>query len=94
MQPSPSDEISKRLFQAIDDLKSRKLISGLSGFCEENGFNRKRYIGIKNKKEDISTKDYKNIEVDFIYILSSKYKVRLDWIFYGAGNMYYKSLPK
>ena len=33
MQPSPSDEISKRLFQAIDDLKSRKLISGLSGFC-------------------------------------------------------------
>ena len=51
MQPSPSDEISKRLFQAIDDLKSRKLISGLSGFCEENGFNRKRYIGIKNKKE-------------------------------------------
>lgn len=94
MQPSPSDEISKRLFQAIDDLKSRKLISGLSGFCEEYGFNRKRYIGIKNKKENLTTKDYKNIEVDFIYILSKEFSVSLDWIFFGSGNMYNNTLPK
>lgn len=94
MQPSPSQEISERLFQAIDDLKSRKQISGLSGFCEEYGFNRKRYIGIKNKKENLNKKDYKNIEVDFIYILSKEFKISLNWIFYGAGNMYYKSLPK
>lgn len=92
MTSTPSQEINDRVFLAIEDLKSKKEISGLSGFCEENGFNRKRYIAIKNKK-DKTVKDYKNIEVDFIYILSKKHHVSLNWIFHGIGNMY-KKLPK
>ena len=93
MQPSPSQEIIERVFQIIADLKSRKEISGLSQLCVENGFNLRRYAGLKLKTENLTKKDYKTIEVEFIYVLSKKYNASLNWIFHGIGTMY-KKLPK
>ncbi len=81
---APSIDISginKRFFEALDILEKDKSISGISAFCIDNGLNRNKYYSIKNNNGH-----YKNIDLEAIYILASKYNFSLDWLFFGLGE--------
>lgn len=79
---TPNREIIVRFFQALEILKTQGEISGVADFCRRFGFNRIRYINLKNHLDDGM---YKNIEIEAIYILVTKFNFSSHWLITGQG---------
>lgn len=84
---TPSDIllIIRRFFEAINNLKDEKEITGLKDFCENHGLNVTRYYEIKNLVEGKPSR-YKTLEIDALYVLALDYGFSLQWLFFGVGE--------
>lgn len=79
---TPNRDIINRLFKALDILKEKGEITGLGDFCERYGFNRMRYLNVRNHPD---SKMYKTIEVEALYVLVRDFNFSAHWLLTGQG---------
>lgn len=78
----PNRDIINRFFEAVTTLKEKGEITGLGDFCERYGFNRVRYLNVRNHP---GHKMYKTIEVEALYILVRDFNFSAHWLLTGQG---------
>lgn len=80
-----SDEgvaISKRFFEAIEELKAQKRIRGLQTFTRNHKLRRWGVTCVKFYPETHV------LRPEWIYYLHQDYKVSVEWIILGKGSMF------
>ena len=79
--PNESIEISKRFFDAIEFLISRKEIRGLKTIADSWGIDRSTLSTMRNHPES------KRVKVEYIQFLNRDYGISANWIITGKGDM-------
>lgn len=80
--PEEELEIARRFYTAIDELISKKNIRGLGTLARQWGLGRFSLTWSKNHPNE------KRIRVVYLYYIARDYKVSLDWLFFGTGEMF------
>ncbi|MDR1339403.1 MAG: hypothetical protein LBK58_05050 [Prevotellaceae bacterium] len=84
MQNEKGVKIVERFFEAIYDLKEKKVIRGKQTFTRRYGINSRNFWLLeKDKSRDI-------LQLAWIATLVTDYGVSAEWILTGCGNMYTK----
>lgn len=76
-------QIINRFFEALEVLFAAGEFTGVGDFCEKYGFNRVRYLNVRNHPDH---KMYKTIEIEAIYILVTEFNFSADWLITGRGR--------
>lgn len=80
--PQISIDICQRFFEAVEELRIRKLIRGTATLSKKWGTSTFSMKWSKNHPDE------KRIKVEYIYYIARDYNVSLDWIFFGIGDMF------
>lgn len=86
-----AEGVNRRFFQAIEMLVSLGKVSALESFCNDAGLFPSRYremrftYGVTPRID--KTSRYKNIEIEGLCALVSKYNISAKWLLSGRGNM-------
>jgi hypothetical protein len=84
MQNEEGKKIVERFFEAIYDLKERKIIRGKQTFTRQYGINNRNFWLLEqDKSRDI-------LQLAWIAHLVTDYDVSAEWILTGRGEMYVK----
>lgn len=91
-----SDAVSRRFFLALDALVDKKAVDSLASFCILNGLSDSRYRAMR-LQHGVSpkpgyTSNYKNIQIEALYVITAHYPVSAEWLLTGRGNMLTKKL--
>ncbi|MCL1933288.1 MAG: hypothetical protein FWF53_05720 [Candidatus Azobacteroides sp.] len=87
MQNEEGKKIVERFFEAIYDLKERKIIRGKQTFTRRYGINNRNFWLLEqDKSRDI-------LQLAWIAHLVTDYGVSAEWIMTGKGKMYKKEPP-
>lgn len=85
MQTTTSQIIVRRFFEAIRELKSRKLIRGVQTFTTRYGINKRNFYTCEKQPErDI-------FQVAWLYYLVTDYGVSAQWLLTGEGEKFTKN---
>lgn len=82
MQDEQSQEVTRRFFEAIAQLKSDGKIGGKQPLCEELGINRRHLWILENDH----SRDM--MKLRWLTALVMKYGVSADWLLTGRGTLY------
>jgi len=81
MQKPDSQLVVLRFFEALDALKARRVISGVSVFTEAHGINRRHLWALrKDPSRDI-------VQLCWLSWLVEDYGVSASWLLTGKGEM-------
>jgi hypothetical protein len=87
MQNEEGIKIVERFFEALYNLKARKVIRGKQTFTRRYGINNRNFWLLEqDKSRDI-------LQLAWIAHLVTDYNVSAEWIMTGKGNMYTKETP-
>jgi hypothetical protein len=87
MQNEASQKIVERFFEALFDLKERKVIRGKQTFTRRYGINNRNFWLLEqDKSRDI-------LQLAWISYLVRDFDVSAEWIMTGQGKMYTKEPP-
>jgi hypothetical protein len=87
MQNEEGKKIVERFFEAIYDLKARKVIRGKQTFTRIYGINNRNFWLLEqDKSRDI-------LQLAWIAHLVRDYNVSAEWLLTGEGKMYIKEPP-
>ena len=82
MQDKRSQEVTKRFFRAIDQLKSDKRVRGRQTVCSKLGINRRNLWQLEqNMESDI-------LKLRWLTDLVVEYGISAEWLLTGAGSIY------
>jgi hypothetical protein len=88
MQNEEGRKIVGRFFEALYDLKARKVIRGKQTFTRRYGINSRNFWLLEqDKSRDI-------LQLAWIAHLVTDYGVSAEWILTGNGEMYTKEPPR
>jgi hypothetical protein len=87
MQNEEGQKIVERFFEAIYDLKNRKIIRGKQTFTRRYGINNRNFWLLEqDKSRDI-------LQLAWIAYLVRDHNVSAEWLLTGKGDMYTKEPP-
>ncbi|MDR0682550.1 MAG: hypothetical protein LBG15_11995 [Dysgonamonadaceae bacterium] len=87
MQNEEGQKIVERFFEALFNLKERKVIRGKQTFTRRYGINNRNFWLLeKDKSRDI-------LQLAWLSHLVTDYGVSAEWLLTGNGNMYVKEPP-
>jgi hypothetical protein len=87
MQNPEGQKIVARFFEAIYDLKEKKIIRGKQTFTRRYGINNRNFWLLEqDKSRDI-------LQLAWIAHLVTDYDVSAEWLLTGQGEMYTKEPP-
>lgn len=82
MQNESSQAVVLRFFEALRELKARRMISGVSVFANSHGINRRHlYIQEHEPWRDI-------VQLSWLSYLVTDYGVSSRWLLTGEGDMF------
>lgn len=80
--PQISIDICNRFFEAVEILRQRRVIRGNGTLARLWGVSEFSLKWSKNHP------DQKRIKVEYLYYITRDYKVSLEWLFFGKGDMF------
>lgn len=88
MQTKTSQIIVRRFFEAVRELKSRKVIRGVQTFTTKYGINKRNFYTCEKQPE----RDM--FQVAWLGYLVSDYGISADWLLTGEGDLFSKNIVK
>ncbi len=79
--PEVTIKISERFYMAVAYLEDTKQIRGLGTLAKDWGVSRFALSWSRNHPTE------KRIKLEYLYYISKQYKISLDWLFFGKGDM-------
>ena len=73
--------ITRRFFEALDVLKSRREIFGVSGFAQRYGLSHGNLYVIRNHENG-------TVKVEYLMYLVRDYGISAQWLLTGEGDMF------
>jgi hypothetical protein len=87
MQNESSQKVVERFFEALFDLRAKKVIRGKQTFTRRYGINNRNFWLLEqDKSRDI-------LQLAWISYLIQDFDVSAEWIMTGRGEMYTKEPP-
>lgn len=77
-----SIEITNRFFEAIEELRKRKLIRGLKTFTRKHELNQSYLANIRNHRKN------RSIKPEYLSFLAEDFGVSCEWLLLGSGPMF------
>jgi hypothetical protein len=88
MQNEESQKIVARFFEALSDLKTKKVIRGKETFTRRYEINKRNFWLLeKDKSRDI-------LQLAWISYLVRDFDISAEWLITGRGEMYTKEPPE
>lgn len=89
MQTEESTKITRRFFEALYELKNRRIIRGKQTFTDRYGINRWNLNALESGKSSQI-----NVQLDWLTYLVRDYGISARWLLTGEGEMFARTAPK
>ena len=82
MESIINQDINKRFFQALDNLKTIKAIRGIQTFAREHNIDRRTMYNIKTNPQT------QRIKTEWLHYIVTDFNISAEWLLTGRGSMF------